>query len=146
VASGVYVITYNQDGEPEGILTTWIAQSAFEPPLISVAVKDGRPFLGYLKDGAPFVVNILSKTNNDIFKQFARPGLSSAERFAGLELLPERDFGAIFAKANSHLLCHLHSIVKAGDHNLVLAEISGGGILQHGSEPMVHFRANGFQY
>ena len=146
LASGVYVVTCNDKNESEGMLTTWIAQVAFEPPMISIAIKDGRPLLECLKEGSQLVVNILSKNSPEIFKQFAKPNLSSAERFAGLELLPEGEFGPVFSKAVSYLLCTTHKIIKAGDHNLVLAEVVGGAMLHESAEPMVHFRASGFQY
>ncbi len=146
LASGVYVITCNNAGESEGMLTTWIAQAAFEPPYISIAIKDGRPILEYMKEGANLAVNILSKTNTDVFKQFAKPHLPSTERFSGLELLSEIEFAPVFSKALSYLLCTVRKVVKAGDHNLVLAEVVGGAMLHDTAEPMVHFRPNGFQY
>jgi flavin reductase (DIM6/NTAB) family NADH-FMN oxidoreductase RutF len=146
LASGVYIVTCNNHGQSEGMLTTWIAQVAFEPPMISIAIKDGRPLLDCLQEGSQLAVNILSKANPEIFKQFAKPNLSSAERFAGLDLLPDSEFGPIFSKAVSYLLCTANKIIKAGDHNLVLAEVVGGAMLHESAEPMVHFRASGFQY
>lgn len=146
LASGVYVVTCNQQDEPEGMLTTWIAQAAFEPPFISIAIKEGRPILDCLKEGSNFAVNTLSKTNMEIFKQFAKPHLSSAERFAGLDLLPKDGFGPVFSNALSYLFCTVKTIIKTGDHNLVLALVVAGQVLQEGAEPMVHLRANGFQY
>src|SRR5215470_17664261 len=73
LTSGVYVITLKANGAPEGILMTWIGQAAFEPPLISVAVKKGRPILDHLSKGARFAINVLSKKNMDVFKHFAKP-------------------------------------------------------------------------
>jgi len=146
LASGVYVITCQHENEPDGMLTTWIAQAAFEPPFITIAIKDGRPILDCVKEGTNLAVNVLSKNNTDIFKQFAKPHLSAADRFAGLELMPDLQFAPVFSKALSYLFGTVRKIVKAGDHNIVLAEVVGGAMLHETAEPMVHFRPSGFQY
>jgi len=90
IASGVYIVTVKHDGVPDGMLTTWIAQAGFEPPMLSLAVKNDRPILQNLKKGTPFVVNVLSKKNMDIFKNFAKPHTEGLNRFEGLEVDTEK--------------------------------------------------------
>jgi flavin reductase (DIM6/NTAB) family NADH-FMN oxidoreductase RutF len=146
LTSGVYVITLECNGEPEGILMTWIGQAAFEPPMISIAVKRERPILEHLQKGAKFTVNVLSKKNMDVFKNFAKPHLPAAERFAGLTLLEKESFGPVFASSVAYMDCSVSGAHEAGDHYLIVCEVVAGEVLDTTSEPMSHLRKNGFQY
>lgn len=146
IASGVYIVTVKHDGIPDGMLTTWIAQAGFEPPMLSLAVKDDRPILQTLKKGTPFVVNVLSKKNMDIFKNFAKPHTDGMNRFEGLEADMDKAAAPVFTGAIAYMSCKVHEVVAAGDHHLVLGEILDGAGLNCDDEAMVHLRKNGFQY
>lgn len=144
VASGVYVITLS-DGARDGMMATFIGQVAFEPPMITVAVKRDRPILPKLKPGAEFVVNVLGKKNTEVFKNFARPFTEGLDRFAGLSVRDEAA-GPVLSDCVSYVACKVASQAEAGDHIVVLAEVRGGALLDGEQEPMVHLRKSGFQY
>lgn len=146
IASGVYVVTIKHDAVPDGMLTTWIAQAGFEPPMLSLAVKNDRPILQSLKKGAPFVVNVLSKKNMDIFKNFAKPHADGLNRFEGLDVDMDRAPAAIFPGSIAYMSCKVHDVAAAGDHVLVIGEIVDGAGLNVDDEAMVHLRKSGFQY
>ena len=146
IASGVYILTVKHDRLLDGMLTTWISQSAFEPPMLSLAVKKDRPILQSLQKGGSFTVNVLSKKNMDIFKNFAKPHAEGLNRFEGLETDLVSAPAPVFTGCIAYMACRVHDIVEAGDHYLVLGEILDGATLHADDEPMVHFRKNGFQY
>lgn len=141
LASGVYIVTTKAEGQPDGMLATWITQAAFEPPSIVVSVNKVRPLLQSMSEGSQFAVNVLSKGNMDIFKAFAKPG--GTDRFEGLTLL-DRPL-PVFAQAISYMVCKVAKIVDAGDHVLVIGEVVDGELL-NSDEPMTHLRKDGFQY
>lgn len=141
LASGVYIVTTKADGKPDGMLATWIAQAAFEPPSIVLSVNLARPILKSLPEGGQFAVNVLSKNNMDIFKAFAKPG--NDDKFEGLAML-DRSL-PVFAQAVSYMVCKVSKIVDAGDHCLVIGEVVDGELLNQ-DEPMTHLRKDGFQY
>lgn len=146
VASGVYVVTAENDGEAHGMLTTWLNQAAFEPPMVTVAVNTERPIVAYLK-GATITVNVLSSKNMDIFKAFARPSKDKHDdRFEGLATI-ENEGGAIaFANVVAILNCKVRELYPAGDHFIAIAEVISGRTINSDAEPMIHLRKNGFQY
>jgi flavin reductase (DIM6/NTAB) family NADH-FMN oxidoreductase RutF len=146
MASGVYIVTiYGEDGK-DGMLTTWLVQSAFEPPMLSLAVKKGRPLLDHLKKGSTFSVNVLSKKNMDVFKNFAKPHTEGMDRFEGLSIDAAVPSGPVFKDCVAYMSCKMHDKVEAGDHYVVVAEITEGALLAGDEEPMTHFRKSGFQY
>ncbi len=148
VANGVYILTTREGDEIDGMLATWISQSSFSPPVVSVAVNKSRHIVNLLSVGSEFAVNILSKENMDIFKNFAKPVHTPDEahkRFEGLERV-EHDGPPVFKTAIGYLVCRVMTVVDSGDHNLILGEVKNGEMLNSSLESMIHIRKNGFQY
>lgn len=145
LSSGVYIVTLEANAEKHGMLATWIIQAAFEPPMLTVAIQRKRDILSFMQNGTKLSVNALSKKNMDIFKAFARPHQEGIDRFEGLSLLDERTAAPVFASALSYLDCSVKNQIEAGDHVIILCEITGGKFLND-DEPMLHTRKNGFQY
>lgn len=146
VASGVFVATMNHNGHKDGILLSWVSQAAFEPLMLTVAIKKERTHvMDALTVGKPFTVNVLSKKNTDMFKNFAKPFSEGMDRFAGLDIQDNANGGVILTKAVSFMNLIVRNVADAGDHVVVLAEVTSGGMLNE-DEPMIHLRNNGFQY
>lgn len=148
VANGVYIVTTRDGEELDGMLATWISQASFAPPMVSVGINKSRHIASLMNKGSEFAVNILSKENMDIFKNFAKPVKTPEEahaRFVGLERI-EHAGAPVFKKAIGYLICKVYTVVDSGDHNLVLGEITDGSILNPDLESMIHIRKNGFQY
>jgi flavin reductase (DIM6/NTAB) family NADH-FMN oxidoreductase RutF len=146
VASGVYVVTVVDEGQPSGMLATWVSQTSFKPPMVSLAVNKERGILNAVKVGSGLTINILGKENHDIFKAFAKPHQENLNRFEGIKLSASHNGCAAFADAVAYLECVVESLVDAGDHCLAVARITGGALQHADAEPMVHLRKNGFQY
>jgi flavin reductase (DIM6/NTAB) family NADH-FMN oxidoreductase RutF len=146
IASGVFIVTTERDGNRDGLLASWISQAAFEPPMVSVAVQKSRHLLELLGVGQRFTVNILSKDNTGLFKNFAKPFEPGLDRFEGLALAQQGKSGPILADAIAFLDCVTRTMVETGDHVLVVGEIINGQLLNPEKEPLVHLRKNGFQY
>lgn len=145
IASGVFIVTLGNSEERDGMLATWIGQCAFEPPIITVGVKQERPILSKLNTGSLFVVNVLGKKNNHIFKNFAKPYAPDVDRFADLSV-SDKHAGPVLNDALAYMSCTVIGQAPAGDHVLVLAQLMDGALLNGDQEPMVHLRSNGFQY
>lgn len=146
IPSGVFAVTAERHGLRDGLLASWVSQAAFEPPMISVAIKKERHLLELLGVGARFTLNVLSKKNMDVYKSFVRPFTQGMDRFSGLKLLPSSEGGPIIAEAVAFMDCVTRTMVEAGDHVIVIGEVIDGGLLQADNEPLVHLRSNGFQY
>ena len=146
IASGVFIVTAERDGLRDGLLASWINQAAFEPPMLTVAIMKDRPFLDFLGIDKRFTVNVLSKENMDVFKNFARPFEPGLDRFEGIELVANGNAGPVIAKSIAFLDCITRTSIDAGDHVLIVGEILDGGLLKSDADPMIHLRKNGFQY
>jgi flavin reductase (DIM6/NTAB) family NADH-FMN oxidoreductase RutF len=145
LSSGVYVVTVGSGSNKQGMLATWIIQAAFTPPMLCLSIQSQRAILSQLEIGERFSVNTLAKKNKNIFQAFARAQQSAQDRFADLKLAEKSSAGPVFAEALSYLDCIVKTQLAAGDHTILVAEITGGELLKT-DDPMLHTRTNGFWY
>lgn len=147
LASGVYVVTWHNGESPRGLLATWVAQAAFEPPMVTVSINKQRELAALIAPDQNITINVLAKQNMDIFKAFAKPSTGAEQdRFAGLDVNDKSDFGPVFNNSVSYLNCRVDKVMEAGDHLVALCEVVEGRPLNADAEPMTHLRKSGFQY
>jgi len=144
IASGVFLVTFNNGGKKDGMLSTFVMQGAFNPPVVVVAVNNKRPLLEILKPGDALALNVLSKQNMDAYKNFAKPYQEGMDRFEGIAL-KDGTAHPILANCVSYMTLKVISYAEAGDHQLLIAEAIDGEQLSE-DEPMIHLRKNGFGY
>ena len=144
IPSGLYVVTAMVEGEPIGMLCSFVEQAGFAPPMITLAVAPDRPLSPALKPGGHIGLHVLGKSNNALMKSFARG--HSAEAF-GQHAQVENRFGVPqFAEAYAFLVARVKGELAAGDHIVYLAEVLDGTLQHEGDESMVRIRPNGFKY
>ena len=144
VASGLFVVTARRGADETGMLASWVQQCSFEPPLLTLAVKKGRWLAGWLTAGSALVVNVLDDTQTDMIVHFGRGFARGEAAFEGLEV--ERvEGGVVLAEALACLECRVETSLPAGDHDLFVARVTGGRLLNDG-HPMVHVRKSGLHY
>jgi flavin reductase (DIM6/NTAB) family NADH-FMN oxidoreductase RutF len=127
------------------MLASWIQQCSFTPPMLSVAIKQGRDVVGLLTDGAVFTVNILESNQTDMIAHFGRGFALDEPAFEGLDVQDSGQGGPVLSEALAFLDCQLADAYPTGDHLLMVARIVNGQVLSEG-QPLVHVRKNGMHY
>lgn len=127
------------------MLASWIQQCSFEPPSISLAVKQSRFLASWLEEGCPFTVNILDESQTELISHFGRGFAPEQDAFAGLEIRRRSDAAAILTDCLAYLDCKVQDSVPVGDHILFIAEVLDGNVLNPG-RPMVHIRKSAAHY
>jgi flavin reductase (DIM6/NTAB) family NADH-FMN oxidoreductase RutF len=146
IPSGLFVLTASRGEAESGMLSSWVQQCSFNPPLISVAIKRDRPITNWLTPGSAFTLNILDHTQTDMVAHFGRGFDLDQPAFEDLEI--ERPAGStapVLQEAVAYLVCRVAGRHPVGDHDLFLGEVIGGRILGEGP-PMVHVRKSGSHY
>lgn len=145
VPSGLFVLTLGQGETETAMLASWVQQCSFEPPQVSVAVKQGRDLLGRLAPGASFTLNQLAEGQNTLVGRFARGTPPGQQPFEGLVV--DRPDGAapVLRDALAYLVCRVTDRCRAGDHELLIAEVVGGRV-QGDGKPWCHVRKTGANY
>jgi len=145
VPSGLFILTIRHNGHETGMLTSWVMQAGFEPPMISVALKKGRYVAGWISDGAPFVLNVVGENRKSLVSHFGRGFEHWEEAFDGLKLIRTSSDIPALADALGYLECRVASHIDSGDHRIFLAEVISGSTAADG-QPYVHIRKNGLRY
>jgi flavin reductase (DIM6/NTAB) family NADH-FMN oxidoreductase RutF len=142
--SGVFVVTAKRknNGEPVGLMSSWVAQAGFEPLAISVAVHPDREIYNVLKETGQFCLNILSTENMSLLKAFSKynPG-----QFKDLETRDVLE-GVVLKESVAYLSCRVIGDSTVTDHTIFVAEVIDGEYLDHELSPMIHLRKSGYQY
>ncbi len=145
IPSGVFVLTLTTESVETGMLASWLQQCSFNPPMVSFAVQRNRPIAPLLVAGSPITINILEAAQTDMIAHFGKGFALSDNAFTSLDVEPMKPHGPVLSEAHGYLLGVVRAQISAGDHELFLAEITAGKLLEEG-QPMVHIRKNGFHY
>ena len=86
VPSGIFILTVGSGPRATGMLSSWVMQAGFEPPMISVGVKLGRYVCDWLTEGQPFVLNLVGESQTDLLKHFGKGFEPDAPAFEGLAI------------------------------------------------------------
>ena len=145
IPSGVFILTLARAGVETGMLTSWVQQCAFKPPMISFVIQRGRAIAELLPKGADCTLNILEAAQTDMIAHFGKGFTLTEDAFIGLDLQRVPPHGPILQEAHAYLHAKVVDCIPVGDHDLFLAEITAGCLLEEG-QPMVHVRKNGLHY
>jgi flavin reductase (DIM6/NTAB) family NADH-FMN oxidoreductase RutF len=145
VPSGIFVVTVARDRIATGMLASWVQQCSFRPPRLSLALKPDRAIVGLLPVGADFTLNVLESSQTDIVAHFGKGFALTDDAFAGLSVERRNGIGSVLTEALAFLDCRVVARTPAGDHDLFVADIRAGGVLDEG-QPMIHIRKNGMHY
>jgi flavin reductase (DIM6/NTAB) family NADH-FMN oxidoreductase RutF len=146
IPSGVFVLTARDGDQSTAILASWVQQASFDPPVVSVAIARDRPILGFIERSGMLAIAIIGENDRTLMKHFARGFAPDQNAFAGVEIIstprgiPVPKRAIAWAEAKVIQRCDF-----AGDHDLILAEVTAGDVLQAG-RGFTHQRGSGMHY
>jgi flavin reductase (DIM6/NTAB) family NADH-FMN oxidoreductase RutF len=146
VPSGIYILTVGTGARATGMLASWVMQAGFEPPMVSVAVKQGRYVCDWLSQGQPFVLNVVAEGQKDFLRHFYKGFEPGTPAFEGLAITHCARGVPILTGALGHMECEPASHVDSGDHRIFLANVCRGRLAHADAKPMVHVRHSGANY
>ncbi len=127
---GLYVIAA-QDGDEIGAGTVnWVTQTAFDPPLLVVAVKtDASAYQAISKTGC-FALNMLGKGQQDIAFGFFKPAVLEDGKLNGEPFHAGSTGSPILDNAVASVECKVVEVVEQGDHHVFLGEVVDANIVK----------------
>lgn len=145
VASGIYILTVGTGERATGMLASWVMQAGFEPPTISLAVKQGRYVEEWLTAGEPFVINVVAEGQFHYLKHFGSGFEIDQPAFDGIQIERCARGVPILSDCVGHLECEPAGYVDSGDHRVFLGRVVRGR-LHTDAPPMTHIRKTGTHY
>ncbi|MFC5834243.1 flavin reductase family protein [Nonomuraea insulae] len=135
-ASGVVVITAQNDGVPVGLTATSFSSVSLEPPLVSFYVDQSSTTWPLLRGADHFCVNILASDQADLAARFATKGV---DRFAPPTGWRPGPLGApLLMGVSAHLICLPYETAEVGDHTLVVGLVAEANTHSQGRPLLYH--------
>ena len=123
VPYGLYVIGVKRGEEINGFTATWLSQISFVPPMIMIGVQRKSLAFEMIQEGKVFVINFLSKDQQEVAKTFFRPSRIEGNTMGGYAYHTDVTGAPILEDSTGYLECKVNEIAGTGDHAIVVGEI-----------------------
>ena len=137
-ASGVSVVTTNDDGQLYGLTVSSFSSVSLDPPLVMVCLNRGNRIVEMIERSGRFAVSILGRDQEAASNYFARPRREPTTDFTEIDgewvalELP------IVKGAFAWAACSVHQLIMQGDHCIAIGQVEDGGTRGEG-EPLLYF-------
>ncbi len=138
-ATGVTIVTVDQDGEVHGMTANAFCSVSLDPVLVLVCVDQRARTHAHLHARKRFGINILRSDQQAVSEYYARSTESHqhAEE-AGASFERTAHGTPVLRGGLAYLECRLHSTQQAGDHTIFIAEVED--VVVREGEPLLFFR------
>jgi 3-hydroxy-9,10-secoandrosta-1,3,5(10)-triene-9,17-dione monooxygenase reductase component len=137
-ATGVVVVAALVDGVPQGLAVNSFTSVSINPPLVAFCAARTSSTWPVLRRSGSFAVSVLGQHQEQACRTFARKG---ADRFAQVRWTVSPGGHPMLEGALAWLDLRAGDIHPAGDHELVIGEVTGLGAAATGGRPLVFFRS-----
>ena len=124
--TGVSVVTVGVGDTARGATVSAFCQLSRDPALVSVCLRRGSGALELIRGTGLFTVNVLADDQTALARHFADRDRGDRP-FDGLVWTPGEGGIPLLAGTVCWFHCRAEEIVPAGDHDLVLAEVTAVG-------------------
>ena len=119
-ATGVTVVTAQTPNGPIGMTANSFSSLSLDPPLVLWSVAKSSSRHDHFLNAEHFCINILSSSQGDICKRFAKSG----HDFEGLDWYRGRNNIPLINGALCNFECETYALHEAGDHTLVIGRVA----------------------
>jgi len=135
--SGVTAFCGMVDGMPQGMAASSFTSVSLDPALVSVCVARTSATWAKLAHLDRLGLSVLASEHGEVARRLAS---KDADRFAGVDWAASSDGAVFVARATLWLECAPYEVVTAGDHDIVLLEVTSLSFAPD-VEPMVFHRS-----
>jgi flavin reductase (DIM6/NTAB) family NADH-FMN oxidoreductase RutF len=135
---GLYVVGVAHDGRRDGFTAGWITQVSFQPLFLALSINPTHASYPLLVAAGAFTVNVLRRGQFELARHFGTLSGRDTDKLAGQRWAPGPGGAPILLDAAACLECHVAARHAAGDHELVVAQVTGGRVLDAAAAPMTY--------
>ena len=137
-ASGVSVVTTNDDGMLYGLTVSSFSSLSLDPPLVLVCLSASNRLVTMIRQCGRFAVSILAADQVAASNYFARPGRLPTPDFQEVEGEWTEHEVPVVKGALAWVACSLHEAIEQGDHVIVIGRVVGTHV-SGGENPLLYF-------
>lgn len=134
--SGVTVITASRNGHHHGMTASAFVSVSLNPKLVLVSLDVTTVTLTVIREVGAFAVNVLAQEQASVSSHFASKA-TERDRFAGIAHELGENGAPLVNGALAQLECQVYALHPAGDHVLVVGEVTRVVVSQ--GQPLLYF-------
>jgi 3-hydroxy-9,10-secoandrosta-1,3,5(10)-triene-9,17-dione monooxygenase reductase component len=138
-ASGLTVVTAVDSDGPAGFTCQAFMSLSLEPPLVALAPGKSSTTWPRIAPVGQFCINVMSERQEALCRDFAVSGADKGDKFSGVGWNPGPGGAPVLEGALAWVGCRLLRSHDAGDHELVIAEVTDTWVDPSG-RPLLFYR------
>ena len=135
---GVTVVTMQSEDHQLGITVASFTSISLTPPLILVSIAKGSFYHDTIVNAKSFAVNILASDQGDVSERFAGKVPQGEDRFHNVKFQTGLNGAPLIQGALSWIECRNRRTIEAGDHTIVLGEVTTCKAMKEAT-PLLYF-------
>ncbi|HMM47556.1 MAG TPA: flavin reductase family protein [Thiobacillaceae bacterium] len=136
LSHGVYVIGV-ADGEAVNAFTaSAVMQVSLQPLMFALAINPWHASYPMLRAAGAFSVTVLRHGQSEVARIFGTHSARCSDKLAEVAWHPAASGAPVLDAGLAYFDCRVVSGFPAGDHELVVAEVTAGDFLQSGAPPL----------
>lgn len=136
LTQGVYVVGAAHEGRRDAFTAAWLMQVSFEPLLLALSVNPDNASAPLLRAAGEFTVSVLAGDQLDLARRFGTRSGRDEDKLAGVRWRPGRGGAPVLEDAVAFFECEETDRLPVGDHDLVVARVTGGRVLRADAVPL----------
>lgn len=141
--ASVTVVTVRRDGAPDGFTATAVLMVSIEPPIVLVSATKESSAGEMLGASERFAVNLLDASQRAVAEGFATPHETRGDLWPALDTTPDAHGVPLLGGALGAFSARVRERVDAGDHVLVLGDVTAVHLGREGDALVYANRAYG---
>jgi flavin reductase (DIM6/NTAB) family NADH-FMN oxidoreductase RutF len=137
-ASGVSVVTSNDNGLLYGVTVSSFSSLSLDPPLVLVCLASANRMVDMIRTTGGFAVSLLASDQRDASNYFAQPGRPPTPDFTVVEGEWTPSGQPVIAKALAWMTCETHALLPHGDHTIAIGRVTEARV-DDAKEPLLYW-------
>ncbi len=129
---GVYVLATRRGRETSTMTAAWVSQASGRPPCIAVSISNDRYTHDLVLESATFALSVLRDDQVDVATHFSDTSTEYQDKLRGVPYGLTPGGSPHLLDCIAYIDCKVLDTVRAGDHTIVVGEITAGELLGEG--------------
>jgi flavin reductase (DIM6/NTAB) family NADH-FMN oxidoreductase RutF len=142
---GMYVIGSRGPAGLNVMAAHWLMQISFSPRMVALSLENDARTLANIRETRVFSVNVMGDDSTDLIASFLQPanrgkvrgrhalGQGVVDKLAGVPHKTMASGCPVLKAALAWFECEVEGGLPTGDHTLIVARITDGGQINHGT-------------
>ena len=137
ISHGVYVITVRTKDRINGMTAAWVSQVSLNPLLLMVSIAPARFSHNLIKESGYFAINVLDDDTMNDGAVFGFKSGRKVDKFQGIPHFDAPNGSPVIENVLAYVECKVADILRAGDHDLFIGEVTSAKIMKADSAPLI---------